>query len=99
MDKYNHNGEVAFDIFFVDHGDFGTCVRMKSMFPLRKEFVTKLPFQAIMLRLSHIAPMDMELTTETEPNVNWEFDAQIDVFIQPHLIDEDLAQKLDVSVS
>lgn len=98
VDKKYKNGEVEFEIFFVDHGDFACNVTMKDLFPLKQEFVTKLPFQAILVRCAHIVPVD---STDESSHVEWRFNQAIDKLIKPHLISEpdQIAHRMEISVN
>jgi len=54
------NGEMSYEIFFVDHGDKITDASMNEMHPITCKLVDRLPFQAIAVRLEHMIPVGTE---------------------------------------
>jgi len=96
IDKYMVGDQILFDVFFADIGDIGKGISTKDMFPLKTDFVSKLPFQVIQLKCGHIAPLD----TDFDANETWplDFDPAVDDLVESYFISEDQSRQLEISV-
>jgi len=96
LDKYAAGDQVLFDVFFADIGGMRKGMSMKDMFPLKTDFVSKLPFQSIQIKCGHIAPLDTDF--DTTQTWSLDFNPSVDDLVDPYFISEDESKQLDISV-